>query len=218
MAILDPIKPTVLAARIIPNVHPLYAEKIKLDAREKSIALLTVDLDDATYTAIDEATKHAAVRVAYAKSFYAGSKHASGPLSGEILAILAAPNPTEAEAGLQAALDYLRDQAWFYAANAAGTIAFFPHLISATGSYLSQVANVPIGTPLAYLIAPPLEATFAIDAALKIADVDLRVWYGPPTETNFGGALLTGSQSACHAACQAFQTAVLQVAHKPMND
>jgi ethanolamine utilization protein EutL len=216
MAILDPIKPTVLAARIIPNVHPAYAEKIKLAVHEKSIALLTVDIDDATYTAIDAATKHADVRVAYAKSFYAGSKHASGPLSGEILAIPAAPNPTEVEAGLQAALDYLRDEAWFFAANADGAIAFFPHLISSTGSYLSQIANVPLGTPMAYLIAPPLEATFAVDAALKIADVDLRVWYGPPTETNFGGALLTGSQSACRVACEAFQNAVLQVAQDPL--
>ncbi len=216
MAILDPIKANVLAVRLIPNVDRTFAEKIKLEPRERSIGFLTTDIDDATYTAIDEATKHADVRVAYAKSFYAGSRHASGPLSGEIIAILAGPNPAEVRSGLNAAIQYIHDEAWFYAANEDGSIAFFPHLISQTGSYLSEGAGVPQGTPMAYLIAPPLEATYAIDAALKAANVVLRVWYNPPSETNFSGALLTGDVSACRAATKAFQDAVLEVARDPL--
>ncbi|HEY6042792.1 MAG TPA: ethanolamine utilization microcompartment protein EutL, partial [Anaerolineae bacterium] len=164
MAVLDPIKPKVLAVRLIPNIERGFAAQLKLRGDERSIGFLTVDIDDATYTAIDDATKKANVRVAYAKSFYAGSRHASGPLSGEIIAILAGPTPAEVRAGLDAAIAYLEDQAWFYAANEAGTIAFFPHLISQTGSYLSQAAGVPRGTAMSYLIAPPLEATFGIDA------------------------------------------------------
>lgn len=217
MAILDPIKPHVLAARIIPNIEPGFAKQIKLRDSERSIAFFTTDLDDATYAAIDDATKQADVRVAYAKSFYAGSRHSSGPLSGEIIAILAGPDPAEVRAGLDAAIRYAREEAWFYAANDNGTIAFFPHLISRTGSYLSEVAQVPLGTSMAYLIAPPLEATFGIDAAMKAADVGLRVWYGPPTETNFSGALLTGDQSACREATRAFQEAVLEIARNPLD-
>jgi ethanolamine utilization protein EutL len=217
MAVLDPIKPSVLAVRLIPNIERGFAAQLKLRDDERSIGFLTVDIDDATYTAIDDATKKANVRVAYAKSFYAGSRHASGPLSGEIIAILAGPTPAEVRAGLDAAIAYLEDQAWFYAANEAGTIAFFPHLISQTGSYLSQAAGVPRGTAMSYLIAPPLEATFGIDAALKAARVEMRVWYAPPSETNFSGALLTGSQSDCRAACQAFQNAVLDVARRPQD-
>jgi ethanolamine utilization protein EutL len=215
MAVLDPIKPKVLAVRLIPNIDHGFASQLKLRDDERSIGFLTVDIDDATYTAIDDATKKADVRVAYAKSFYAGSRHASGPLSGEIIAILAGPTPAEVRAGLDAAIAYLDDQAWFYAANEQGTIAFFPHLISQTGSYLSEAAGVPRGTAMSYLIAPPLEATFGIDAALKAASVEMRVWYAPPSETNFSGALLTGSQSDCRAACQAFQNAVLDVASRP---
>lgn len=217
MAVLDPIKPSVLAVRLIPNIERGFAAQLKLRDDERSIGFLTVDIDDATYTAIDDATKKANVRVAYAKSFYAGSRHASGPLSGEIIAILAGPTPAEVRAGLDAAIAYLEDQAWFYAANEAGTIAFFPHLISQTGSYLSQAAGMPRGTAMSYLIAPPLEATFGIDAALKAARVEMRVWYAPPSETNFSGALLTGSQSDCRAACQAFQNAVLDVARRPQD-
>lgn len=216
MAVLDPIKANVLAIRLIPNVDRGFAEKMKLLENERSIGFLTADIDDATYTAIDEATKQADVRVAYAKSFYAGSGHASGPLSGEIIAILAGPDPAEVRAGLNAALTYIRDEAYFYSANDNNSIAFFPHLISRTGSYLSETAGVPPGTPMAYLIAPPLEATFGIDAALKAANVTMRVWFNPPSETNFSGALLTGDQAACRAACRAFQEAVLDVARNPL--
>ncbi len=216
MAVLDPIKANVLAVRIIPSVEQGLAEQIKLQPREKSIGFFTADIDDATYAAIDEATKHADVRVAYAKSFYAGSRHASGPLSGEIIAVLAGPDPAEVREGLNAAIQYINDEAWFYAANEDGSIAFFPHLIARTGSYLSQEAGVPQGTAMSYLIAPPLEATFGIDAALKAANVVQRVWFAPPSETNFSGALLTGDVAACRAACHAFQEAVLDVARNPI--
>jgi len=216
MGVLDPIRARVLAVRIIPNVDPEFAQQLKLRDGERSIGFLTVDNDDATYAAVDEATKQANVRVTYAKSFYAGARHASGRLSGEIIAVLAGPTPAEVEAGLRAAMRYLETEALWYSANDDGSIAFFPHLISATGTYLSEAAGVPAGTPMAYLIAPPLEATYGIDAARKAAEVTLRVWYAPPSETNYSGALLTGSQSACRAACRAFQEAVLEVARDPL--
>jgi ethanolamine utilization protein EutL len=82
---------------------------------------------------------------------------------------------------------------------------------------LSKVANIPEGEPIAYLIAPPIEAMYAMDAALKAADVRMAAFYGPPSETNFGGGLLTGSQSACKAACAAFRDAVVYVAENPLD-
>ena len=71
------------------------------------------------------------------------------------------------------------------------------------------------GTALAYLIAPPLESMYALDGALKAADVALCKLYNPPSETNFGGGLLSGTQSACDAACAAFRQAVMEVAAQP---
>ena len=84
--------------------------------------------------------------------------------------------------------------------------------------YLSKQAKVPEGTSMAYLIAPPVEAMCGVDAALKMADVELSVFYGPPSETNFAGALLTGEQAACQAACDAFAQMVCQVADTPRED
>ena len=87
--------------------------------------------------------------------------------------------------------------------------------VSSVGSFLAKEAGVAPGTALAYLIAPPLEGMYAMDAALKAADVTLCKLYAPPTETNFGGGLLSGTRSACEAACSAFREAVREVAASP---
>ncbi|HYN29122.1 MAG TPA: ethanolamine utilization microcompartment protein EutL [Dermatophilaceae bacterium] len=215
MALLDPIRPTILATRVIENVERGYAERIGLRSDQRSLALVTCDIDDCLYASLDEATKRADVEVVYAHSFYAGSAHASGPLSGEIIGMLAAPDPAEARAGLEACVDYAERVAHFESANEDGSLAFFAHPISRTGSYLSAEAGVAQGTPLAYLIAPPLEATYALDRALKTAEVELRVWFAPPSETNFSGGYLVGDQSAVVAACAAFREGVLEVARTP---
>ena len=141
MAILDPIYANPLAVRLIPNVDRDFAEKLGLRPEQRSLGLITADNDDATYVSIDEATKMADVEVVYARSFYAGARHSSGLLSGEIMAILAGPDPAEVRAGLNAALEYLKNEAIWYAANEDASIAFFPHLISRTGSYLSRVCD-----------------------------------------------------------------------------
>ena len=216
MAVLDPIKPTILSARAIPNVQRGFAARLGLTEEQRSVGIVTCDIDDSLYVALDEATKAAEVEVVYAHSFYAGSAHASGPLSGEIIGVLAGPDPAEVRAGLHACIAYAEQEAWFHAADEAGDLAFFAHTISRTGRYLSKEAGVEEGTPLSYLIAPPIEATIGVDAALKAAEVELQVWFEPPSETNFSGALLSGTQSACRAACQAFQDAVLDVARDPM--
>lgn len=104
----------------------------------------------------------------------------------------------------------------FVSANDDDSIPYYAHCISRTGSYLSSTNGIKEGEALAYLIAPPLEAMYALDAAIKAADVTIVALYNPPSETNFGGGLLTGSQSACKAACNAFAEAVEAVAANPL--
>ena len=205
MAILDPIQANVLAARLIPQIDPDFAAQLGLTRQQRSVGIFTADNDDATYVSIDEATKMAEVDVVYAHSFYAGSKHSSGLLSGEIIAVLAGADPAEVQAGMDAAFQYLQKSALWYTANTDGSIAFFPHVIAQCGNYLAKTAGVPVGSSLAYLIAPPLEGMYAIDAALKAAPVRIATYTPPPSETNYMGVILTGEQSACHAAAQAFQ-------------
>ena len=213
--ILDPLRPAVPAARVIPNVAPDLALRLELPADRTSLGLITCTSDDCLFAALDEGTKCADVEVVYARSFYAGAAHSSGPFSGEAIGLLAGPTPEEATSGLQGTIRYLRERAYFVAANDEGTLAFFPHVIPSVGRYLAKRAGVPVGAALAYLIAPPIEALLGLDAALKEAQVELKVFYGPPSETNYGGGLLTGEQTACEAAAQAFQRAVLELARRP---
>lgn len=211
----EPIHAKVLGLKLISNVSPDMADKLELKSHHKSLGIITADIDDVTYAALDEATKASDVEVVYAKSMYAGSANASTKLAGEVIGILAGPSPAEVRSGLNAAVDFIESGAHFISANEDNSITYFAHLVSRTGTYLSQTANIQEGEALAYLIAPPLEAMYALDAALKAADVSIAAFYGPPSETNFGGALLTGSQSACKAACDAFAESVQIVADNP---
>lgn len=206
---------TVLSVKIIPNVDDGLAKELHLTPNQKSIGIITSDCDDVTYVALDEATKASDVDVVYAKSMYAGAGNASTKLAGEVIGILAGPSPAEVRSGLDAAVEVIENGASFYSANDDNSIVYFAHCVSRTGSFLSEGANTREGGAIAYLIAPPLEAVYALDAALKAADVHMGVFYGPPSETNFAGALLTGSQSACKAACDAFEKAVQFVADNP---
>jgi ethanolamine utilization protein EutL len=211
----DRLKTTVLSVKLIPNVNQDMVKELKLPPDHRSIGIITTDCDDVSYTALDDATKKADVKVVYAKSFYGGAANANTKLAGEFIGILSGPNPAEVRSGLNAAIDFIENEAAFYSANEDDSIVYFAHCISRTGSYLSEVGGIKEGEAMAYLIAPPLEAIYALDAALKAADVRMVEFYGPPSETNFGGGLLTGSQSACKAACEAFADAVKFVADNP---
>jgi ethanolamine utilization protein EutL len=214
--LLEPILPRILSLRFIPAAHRNVLLSYGADPeRHTSLGLVTCDQDDPTYVALDEATKHAEVDVVFARSFYAGAAHGSGPLSGEILGVIAGPNPDEVKMGMKALTRCLEHDACFYGANDDGSVAVFPHVIPSLGHYLSREAGLEAGDAMAYLVAPPIEATVALDAALKAADVVCAKVFPPPTETNFAAAWLAGAQHQCEAAAEAYAEAVVQVAAQP---
>ena len=201
----------VLAVRYLPGADPELCRQLGAPEGYPALAMLTTDCDDATYIALDAATKAAEVQVAYGRSFYAGAANASTPNAGEVIGILAGKTPTDARSGMEAALGELERVGF----EDLGGVPCLAHTVSSVGSFLASEAGVPLGSAIAYLIAPPLEAVYGLDAALKAADVKLCRLYAPPSETNFGGGLLSGTQSACQAACAAFRERVAQVAARP---
>jgi len=205
------IETKVLAVRYLANASPTLCKQLGIPKEYPSLAMLTTDSDDPTYIALDEATKAAQVQVCYSRSFYAGAANASTPNAGEVIGILAGTTPGIVRSGMEAALSALK-RVGFQDVG----VPCLAHTVSSCGSFLAKEAGVKEGTALAYLIAPPLESMYAMDAALKAADVKLCKLYAPPSETNFGGGLLSGSQSACNAACEAFLQAVEEVAQKPL--
>ena len=214
----DLIQCNVLSTHTIANVSEALARELDLPEGHRSIGLITADSDDVTYCALDEATKAASVEVVYGRSLYAGAANASTRLAGEVIGILAGPDPSEVKSGLRAAVAFLESGVGFRSANEDDSIVYFAHTVARTGRYLSKTAGVREGEALAYLIAPPLESMVGLDEAMKAADVRLAALFQPPSETNFGGGLLTGTQSACKAACEAFAQAVLGVAASPREE
>ena len=205
-----PVK--VLAVRYLANASPALCKALGAPKGYPSLGMLTTDCDDATYIALDAATKAADVKVSYGRSFYAGAANASTPNAGEVIGILAGATPGAVRSGMEAALAVLQRVGF----ETVGEVPYLAHTVSSVGSYLAKEAGVPEGTAIAYLIAPPLEGMYAMDAALKAADVKLCKLYTPPSETNFGGGLLSGTQSACDMACAAFASAVEEVAIRPV--
>lgn len=213
---LVPLYPKVLSIQVIEHAHPDLAAALGAPVEGRTLGLVTCDQDDSLYAALDEGTKAAAVEVVYAKSFYAGAAHASGPLSGEILGVLAGADPDVVRAGLRGVVRALRDECRFYGCGPGNAVAVFPHVIPRLGTYLSAQAGLQPGEPMAYLIAPPIESQVGLDAALKAAGVRMVRHFGPPSETNFGGGYLAGTLDACEAAARAFALAVARVAARPV--
>ena len=201
----------VLSLRFLNSAPHALCKELGAPKGYPCLAILTTDADDPTYIALDEATKAADVKVCYTHSFYAGAANATTPNAGEVIGVLAGPTPGAVRSGMDAALSALERVGF----TQAGDVPYLAHTVSRTGSFLAKEAGVTEGTPIAYLIAPPLESMYAMDAAMKAADVRFCKLYAPPSETNFGGGLLSGTQSACEAACAAFAQAVAEVAARP---
>ena len=202
---------TVLAVRYLSGADESLCQALGAPQGYPCLGMLTTDSDDATYIALDAATKAADVRVCYSRSFYAGAANASTPYAGEVIGILAGATPAAVRSGMDAALRALERIGFCEESG----VPYLAYTVSRTGSFLAREAGISEGDALAYLIAPPLESMYAMDAALKAADVRLCKLYAPPSETNFGGGLLTGTQAACQAACDAFANAVKAVAQNP---
>lgn len=212
----DIIRADLVCQKIIPNMDQGLAEQFNLPARYKSLAVFTASIDDIVFIAVDEATKKADVEVIYCESTFSALDDPYAKLSGEAIALLAAPNPAEARAGLDAAVDHVRNGAYYVNADEAGESIYMAHTISASGTYLSKMCDVQAGTAMAYCMAPPVEMFYAVDAALKAADVKIGAFFNPPLNTtNIAGAILVGTQSACKAACDAFAEACIYVANNP---
>ncbi|HWI48925.1 MAG TPA: ethanolamine utilization microcompartment protein EutL [Rummeliibacillus sp.] len=207
----------LLTTQIISNVDPYLAEKLSLEPKHKSLGLFTTTIDDIGNTAADEATKKADVEVVYSKSFYAGSAHASGPLSGEFIGIIAGATPDEVKSGLDVIRLTIENKAYFEAINGDTNHALYANAIASCGKHLAKLAGIQEGKSLAYLIAPPVEAIVGMDAALKASEIQICDFYAPPSETNFGGGLLTGSYSSCIAATEAFREAIFRIAKHPLD-
>ena len=210
-----PIQTHLLSARILPGADPALLARLGAPEGRRSLGILTTDCDDVSYTALDEATKKAAVQVVYARSMYAGASNASPPWPGNSSASFPARTLPRCAAGWRPP-----SPAW-------------------SGTLLLQRGGGGFGGLLCPLHPPHRQLSFPVCPGAGghphgLPDRPAPGSHGgagrrpqgrrrdpagvlrpPPTETNFAGGLLTGQEAACRAACEAFAQAVRQVALAP---
>jgi ethanolamine utilization protein EutL len=215
MSLLTRTPAVIKALRLLPSAAAELSRSLGVPEGLPSIALVTCDQDDPLYAALDHATKMAEVEVTFARSFYAGSRHASGPWSGEIMGVLAARDPDIVASGVRALRVALDELYAFYAIGDTG-VSVFPAVIPSVGRYLSRELGVSAEAAVGYFVAPPLESMIGMDAAIKAAHVEVLRIDPPPSPTNFAAGYVTGSLDAVQAAAAAFRDAVVEVAREPV--
>ncbi len=212
----DKLMGTILSRKIIPNMNDDYRKQFSIPQGHRSLGIFTADCDDVCYIGMDEATKNTNIEVIHATALYAGAANASFKLSGEFYGAFSAPNPEDIVSAFQIIQQVVDNEAYFISCNDDDSIAYIAHTESRSGTYWPQISKVKEGNALLYLVAPPNESMYAMDAALKAADVKIAAFWAPPTYTNCGGGILTGEQSACRAAGEAFANACQYVADHPL--
>lgn len=213
MSVLEPIKSKITSIRKIPYINSFLAQELEINPNNISAGLITSTLEHALIVALDEATKESDAEVIFKNGYYGGIS--PSPLSGEVMGIFSGENPTVIDNALKATIYYLEEKAFYYSADQNNKTIFFPHVIGSIGRLLSKETGLEEGDSIAYLIAPPMEAVFAFDYALKNSDTRLVKFFKPPTITNSAGGYLTGSLSDCLAAAQAFSDRIIEMIMNP---
>ncbi|MGL4606483.1 MAG: ethanolamine utilization microcompartment protein EutL [Eubacteriaceae bacterium] len=203
----------VTSAKLLTAVEDIMIEKFELPENHIDIGIFTTNCDEAGYVALDEATKKSNVTGDFARSTYGGKGTANG---GEFFGVISGPSIDDVESGLRYIIDFVNTKAGLYKANDDGSVTYFSQCVSRIGSYFAKRLNLPEGSSIAYVSAPPLEGMVGVDEALTSADVEVVEFFSPPTVSNRSGAILTGTQSACETACKAFAKAVEDCVEDPL--
>jgi|GEM_PF-740944 len=209
----DLMKARVISAKLLTAVEDVMIKKFELPDKHSDIGIFTTETDEAGYVAIDEATKEANIYAAYTSSTYGETGCGNG---GQMFGVISGPSMDDVKIGIQYIIDFVSTKAGLYSANDDGSITYFAQTVSSIGSYFAKRLNLPEGSAIAYVSAPPLEGLVGVDEALRSADVKIVEFWDAPTASNRSGAILTGTRSDCDSACRAFANAVIDCVKDPL--
>ena len=208
----------VTMQQIIPNVNKeyrdLWGEAIPAD--HQSVGLMACDVEDVMYFALDDASKKANIQVVHVETVYGGVERAWSRYGGEITAIISGPKVADVRSGLMYMRDYIERRCGVYIIDGDESMSYYVDYMPKIGRWNQARLGLPADSSLAYLVAPPIEATYGLDKALKASDTRIAEFFHTPSRVNTGGALLSGTEAACKAAVEAFAAAVQYCYKNPM--
>lgn len=211
------MKTNVLSQKLIAHVSPEMARAYGLPEDHQSVAFFSTDNDDVGYLAVDDATKKAKIKVIHARTFYGGEDCTWARNAGGVFIMFSGPRVADVKSGMQYVRDFVETQSQLYNFDGDEGTAFYAQTIPRAGKYFSELYGIKEGDAYAYLVGAPIETNYAIDKALKAGDTRVVHFWFPPSNANSSGAVLTGTESACRAATQAFVEALQFATVNPMN-
>ena len=198
----------VTMQKLIPNAGKKYRELWGMPEDHQSIGLISCDIEDVMDFALDDASKKARIQVLHVETVYGGVEYAWSRYGGEITAVISGPRVEDVKSGLMYIRDYIEHRCGMYIIDDDESMAYYVDYMPRAGRYFQQKHGIPAGTSVAHLVATPIEATYALDKALKASNTKIVELFDAPTRVNTGGAFLSGTEAACKSAVAAFAEAV----------
>ena len=202
------MKTNMLSRKLIAHVSPDYAKAYNLPEGHQSVGMFTVDNDDVGYLAMDDATKKANIKVIHAETFYGGEDCSWSKYGGSIYVLFSGPKVADVRSGMDYVKNFIDRQSCLYNFDGDESTAFYAQTVPRAGKYFSEWCGIEEGKAYCYLVAAPTETNYALDKALKAGDTRIVRYWAPPSNANSSGAVLTGTESACRAAANAFVDAL----------
>lgn len=210
-------QPHIVSKKILANVSENFAKAFHLPEGHRNVGFFSTDNDDIAYIAADDATKKARIQVQHSVTYYGGSKFSEYDYTGTVFIMFSSERIQDVKSAMGYIQDYVDHNSELYCFDGDRGTGFYAQTISRTGSFFTEWANVPEGRAYSYLCGAPVETNLALDKALKSGDVKMARFFPSPTHANSCGAILTGTESACRAATEAFIEALQQATEDPLS-
>lgn len=211
------MKTKMLSQKIIANVSPAFAKAYNLPEGHQSVAFFSTDNDDVGYLAVDDASKKANIKVIHAETFYGGQVCSWSKYGGSVFILFSGPKVSDVKSGLAYVREFIENRSELYNFDGDEGTAFYAQCVPKSGKFFKEFCNIEEGSAYAYLVGGPIETNYALDKALKAGKTEIAKYWYPPSHANSSGAVLTGTESACRAATQAFIEALRFATENPMD-
>ena len=205
-----------MSQKIISSVSPEFARAFKLPEGHQSVGFFSTDNDDVGYLAADDASKKANIKVIHAETFYGGSRCAWSKYGGTVFIMFSGPRVEDVKSGMAYVRDFIENQSALFSFDGDEGTAYYAQCIPRAGKYFQEWLGIEPGRAYAYLVGGPIETNYALDKALKAGATRIAIYWAPPTNANSSGAVLTGTESACRAATEAFIDALQSATEHPL--
>lgn len=210
-------QPSIVSRKILANVSENFARAFGLPEGHRNVGFFSTDNDDIAYIAADDATKKARIHVQTSVTYYGGSMFSEYDYTGTVFILFSSERIQDVKSAMGYIEDFVENNSELYCFDGDRGTGFYAQTISRAGSFFEEWAHVPKGQAYSYICGAPVETNMAMDKALKSGNVKISRFFPSPTHANSCGAILTGTESACRAATEAFIEALHQATANPMS-